>query len=164
METVKSRDFFCSQNPANLKETSLVGVSYSNYLLTLVAWSSCTEYCRCWACEELLSHGFSIYILHSRWKKKRRCTFMQCELMLNFLHPVEKKSNHTFTNLNTGWIIGNTRGSGLQVRFYKANWVHIAFLWGELNTYWSTARSDIKLLQVSHMTVHNKMCMKSKLF
>lgn len=89
---------------------------------------------------------------------------MQCELMLNFLHPVEKKSNHTFTNLNTGWIIGNTRGSGLQVRFYKANWFHIAFLWGELNTYWSTARSDIKLLQVSHMTVHNKMCMKSKLF
>lgn len=94
----------------------------------------------------------------------RRCTFMQCELMLNFLHPVDLKSNHTFTNLNTGWIIGNTRGSGLQVRFYKVNWFHIAFLWGELNTYWSNARSDIKLLQVSHMTVHNKMCIKSKPF
>lgn len=35
-------------------------------------------------------------------KKMRRCTFIQCELMLNFLHPVGKKSNHTFTNLNTG--------------------------------------------------------------
>lgn len=108
------------------------------------------------------------WILHLhppfKMKKKEEVHIHAMWIDVKLSSPCGKKSNHTFTNLNTGWIIGNTRGSGLQVRFYKANWFHIAFLWGELNTYWSTARSDIKLLQVSHMTVHNKMCMKSKLF